>query len=113
MHQRTLKRLRRVWFKWERIKNPINFVERLIKITRRERLLRRGGDRMQAFYSKLIDFCERQPNAAPCSVRRACDRCRSGGPPQRRLAVRRSDELRSSTLQIARRDATAHSSPLR
>ena len=65
MHQRTLKRLRRVWFKWERIKNPIKFVERLIKITRRERLLRRGGDRMQAFYSNLIDFCDRQPNATP------------------------------------------------
>jgi len=43
MHQRTLKRLRRVWFKWKRIKNPIKFVERLIKITRRERLLRRSG----------------------------------------------------------------------
>ncbi len=65
MHQRTLKRMRRVWFKWERIKNPIKFVERLIKITRRERLLRRGGDRMQAFYSNLIDFCDRQPNATP------------------------------------------------
>gem|GEM_PF-3712826 len=65
MHQRTLKRLRRVWFKWERIKNPIKFVERLIKITRRERLLRRGGDRIQAFYSNLIDFCDRQPNATP------------------------------------------------
>ena len=63
MHQRTLKRLRRVWFKWERIKNPIKFVERLIKIMRRERLLRRDGERMQAFYSKLIDVCDRQPNA--------------------------------------------------
>jgi len=48
MHQRTLKRLRRVWFKWERIKNPINFVERLIKITRRERLLRRCGEQQGA-----------------------------------------------------------------
>jgi hypothetical protein len=63
MRQRTLKRMRRVWFKWERIKNPIKFGERLVKITRRERRLRRCGDRMQAFYSKLIDFCDREPNA--------------------------------------------------
>ena len=63
MHQRTLERMRRIWFKWERVRNPIKFVERLIKIIRRERLFRRNGDRMQGFYTKLIAFCERQPNA--------------------------------------------------
>lgn len=63
LHRRTRERLLRVWFKWERLRNPLRFVERVIKLERRESLYRRHRERLVSFYEMLIAHCERSPAA--------------------------------------------------